>query len=108
MDVWISCIKLYKKFTNKSFMVFTHKNVSSFVIINKRFKNTEGEIKNGKSRETGTKWYTRRRQRKQNYNTTSVGHNEQAKASPPTDHKIVDSIFVLVLEKHPNQNKHNQ
>jgi len=81
MDVWISCLKLYKKFINKSFIVFTHKNVYSFVIINKRFKNTEGEIKNGKSRETGTKWYTIRRQTKQKYNTISVGYYEQAKRS---------------------------
>jgi len=37
-------------------------------------ENSEGEIKNGQSRETGNIGYTRRRQRKQKYNTICVGH----------------------------------
>lgn len=78
MDVWISCVKLYKKFTNKSFMVFTYRNVCSFVIINALRIPKRGR---GKSRATSTKWYTRQRQRKQTYNTISGGHYEEAKRS---------------------------
>ena len=36
-------------------------------------ENTEGAIKNGQSRETGNKGYTRRRKTKQKHNTICVG-----------------------------------
>jgi hypothetical protein len=38
-------------------------------------ENTEGAIKNGQSRETGSIGYTRRRKTKQQYNTICVGHH---------------------------------
>ena len=39
------------------------------------FENTEGEIKNGQSRETGNIGFTRRRQTKQKHNTLCVGNH---------------------------------
>jgi hypothetical protein len=45
-------------------------------------ENTEGSIKNGQSRETGNRGYTRRRQTKQKHNTICVGHHyTQAKTN---------------------------
>jgi hypothetical protein len=38
-------------------------------------ENTEGEIKNGQSRETGDIVYTRRRKTKQKLHTVCVGHH---------------------------------
>jgi len=38
-------------------------------------ENTKGAIRKGQSRETGSIWYTRRRQTKQKYNTICVGHH---------------------------------
>ena len=37
--------------------------------------NTEGEMKNGQSEETGNIGYTSRRKQKQKHNTTSDGHH---------------------------------
>jgi hypothetical protein len=37
--------------------------------------NTEGEIKNGQSRDTGNIGYTRQIKTKQKYNTICVGHH---------------------------------
>jgi hypothetical protein len=36
-------------------------------------ENTEGEIKNGHSRETGKTWYTRRKKTKLKHNTICIG-----------------------------------
>jgi hypothetical protein len=38
-------------------------------------ENTEGTIKNGQCRKTGSIGYTRRRQTKQKHNTICVGHH---------------------------------
>jgi len=43
-------------------------------------ENTEGAMKTGQSRETGSIWYTRRRKAKQKHNAMCVGHHyEQPK-----------------------------
>ena len=42
---------------------------------NNKRQRSEGEIKNGQSRETANIWYTWRRKAKQKHNTTCVGHH---------------------------------
>jgi len=38
-------------------------------------ENTKGAIKNGQSKETGNKGYTRQRKTKQKHNTICIGHH---------------------------------
>jgi hypothetical protein len=51
------------------------KIVMNIVLLeNKQLENTERAIKNGKSRETGNKGYTRRRKTNQNHSKICAGH----------------------------------
>ena len=54
-------------------------------------ENTEGAIKNGQSRETGNKGYTKRRQAKEKHNTICVGHH-----STQTNTDNVNKIWAIL------------
>ena len=66
--------------------------------------NTEGEMKNGQSEETGNIGYTSRRKQKQKHNTTSDGHH-YTQANTNNVNKIWSLLQTTGSKDEPNKHK---